>query len=1092
MASAGQRLLGFGDATFTETDQDANSALTELDKGLRSGRLGEQCETIVRFPRLFEKYPFPILINSACLKLAEVFRVGSNFLRMLVLKVVQQSERHLDKVLNIDEFVRRIFSVMYSNDPVARALTLRTLGSIAAIVAERKDLHHSIRSSLESHDAVEQEAAIFAAARFAAQSKAFAANMCARIGQMIQGLATPVDTKLRLLGVLEGLHQDAPTAALVRDECLHRLLPRYPSQSLVQATLRVLTRLAAATVTHIPSQIGTLVEYLRDDPREGVKAQALDDLCLLATEQPHLWDTDSVHAVVQYALSTPYLNLKCGALSVLVLLAQSVAVDKFDLMPEDLLDLMPEVSSAIETLLMILCTQESDSDDASHALRPTAKAGPTTSKRGKYTTLTMAKKAAIIQQVQSGRPQVEVAREFNVSKQTVMIADAWKAVSADTISNSFRHAGFTFRDESGTAIEEPDLLPSATSFDADIIDDLRSCGMPIPDTVNFEDFANVDSAVSSCAELNDDEIIDQGCLRCIVLLCDADPDLCSQFVDVLGSFLSFWSGAAMLSVCEGLCALGSRRCGVLSRIEPRIRQLLSTASRGAMPAIPPKALVLLWTLVLQAGVERGSVPISLDEGLAGMDAWSVYRIARQATRYGHFAAAAPLFATLANKVSSEQLHFWLVSLAELCRAEESLLVRTGQTQLTDALTHYVRAISALKAATTPAHALQFQAEYVRLRCEGVRAHAQLLQACGCLRTAPPPAIAASVASATRDELQKCGRVVAQCSRDFKSLADQYGVLYQTLFDADPGTLRNVQLLQQNALLVMQAIDRISQYNQGINSSEEGGSLVWMEQQPSSGSSSLSEHRLLEAAHRGLLWLRDLRHQNTLTPQQVQLVERLSQELVLVAPCLPRYFFQALQATTIKLAVSPQQKGTGEPLFLAQQAQLALRVEGVVQHRSPPGSPARTVHKVLVSLTTTPPSRNQNATTDTKVSSGGDTVQLSEVVQPHNDYFQAQFLVALTGQGLHTVTIDTSVLDAQHTLWKTGPQASASLLLPWHSSLIVFSSQECSSAQVSLTVKCHDEAKPSTSMAGPSGMAPALKPPAPPPPPQPFPAPARVP
>lgn len=45
--------------------------------GLRSVRLGEQCEAIVRFPRLFEKYPFPILINSAFLKLAEVFRTGS-------------------------------------------------------------------------------------------------------------------------------------------------------------------------------------------------------------------------------------------------------------------------------------------------------------------------------------------------------------------------------------------------------------------------------------------------------------------------------------------------------------------------------------------------------------------------------------------------------------------------------------------------------------------------------------------------------------------------------------------------------------------------------------------------------------------------------------------------------------------------------------------------------------------------------------------------------------------------------------------------------------------------------------------------------
>lgn len=44
--------------------------------GLRSGKIGEQCEAIVRFPRLFEKYPFPILINASFLKLADVFRVG--------------------------------------------------------------------------------------------------------------------------------------------------------------------------------------------------------------------------------------------------------------------------------------------------------------------------------------------------------------------------------------------------------------------------------------------------------------------------------------------------------------------------------------------------------------------------------------------------------------------------------------------------------------------------------------------------------------------------------------------------------------------------------------------------------------------------------------------------------------------------------------------------------------------------------------------------------------------------------------------------------------------------------------------------------
>ena len=72
--------------------------MAELDQGLRCGRLGEQSEAIVKFPRLFAKYPFPILINSALLKLADIFRQSSNFIKLCVLRVVQQSERHLDKI----------------------------------------------------------------------------------------------------------------------------------------------------------------------------------------------------------------------------------------------------------------------------------------------------------------------------------------------------------------------------------------------------------------------------------------------------------------------------------------------------------------------------------------------------------------------------------------------------------------------------------------------------------------------------------------------------------------------------------------------------------------------------------------------------------------------------------------------------------------------------------------------------------------------------------------------------------------------------------------------------------------------------------
>lgn len=72
----GVRVNNFNENFLNESDQDANSVLTELDKGLRSAKIGEQCEAIVRFPKLFEKYPFPILINSSFLKLAEFFRFG--------------------------------------------------------------------------------------------------------------------------------------------------------------------------------------------------------------------------------------------------------------------------------------------------------------------------------------------------------------------------------------------------------------------------------------------------------------------------------------------------------------------------------------------------------------------------------------------------------------------------------------------------------------------------------------------------------------------------------------------------------------------------------------------------------------------------------------------------------------------------------------------------------------------------------------------------------------------------------------------------------------------------------------------------------
>ena len=137
--------------------------------------------------------------------------------------VVKQSERHLDKITNVDEFIKRIFSVIHSNDPIARALTLRTLGAVASIIPERRQAHHNIRSALDSQDSIELRAAIYSASRFAARSKCFAVNMCEKISDMIKGYATPPEMKLRLIPMFQHMHHDANTAQIVRQTCVDML-----------------------------------------------------------------------------------------------------------------------------------------------------------------------------------------------------------------------------------------------------------------------------------------------------------------------------------------------------------------------------------------------------------------------------------------------------------------------------------------------------------------------------------------------------------------------------------------------------------------------------------------------------------------------------------------------------------------------------------------------------------------------------------------------------------------------------------------------------------------------------------------------------
>ena len=52
-----------------------------------------------------------------------------------------------------------------------------------------------------------------------------------------------------------------------------------------------------------------------------------------------------------------------------------------------------------------------------------------------------------------------------------------------------------------------------------------------------------------------------------------------------------------------------------------------------------------------------------------VDQWSAYRIARTASRYGHHDITYNILKTAANKVSSENLYFWLKGVSQICHGE---------------------------------------------------------------------------------------------------------------------------------------------------------------------------------------------------------------------------------------------------------------------------------------------------------------------------------------------------------------------------------------------------------------------------------------
>uniref|UniRef100_A0A8C2IQJ4 Integrator complex subunit 7 n=1 Tax=Cyprinus carpio TaxID=7962 RepID=A0A8C2IQJ4_CYPCA len=882
------------EAAYGEQELDANSALMELDKGLRSCKLGDQCEAVVLFPKLFQKYPFPILINSAFLKLADIFRLGNNFLRLCVLKVTQLSEKHLEKILNVDEFVKRVFSVIHSNDPVARAITLRMLGSLASIIPERKNAHHSIRQSLDSHDNVEVEAAIFAAASFSSHSKDFAAGIRNKISEMIQGLDTPVELKLKLIPMLQHMHHDASQASCSR-ELLQELVSSYPSTPMLIVTLHTFTQLATSSLVDIPEQIRLLLQYLKEDPRKAVKRLAIQDLKLLAKKAPHLWTKKNIQVLCECALSTPYNSLKLGMLSVLSTLSSTIAIKQYFSPNTGEAPPAPRHTDLVK--LAQECCYHSNLAVAAHGI-------------------------TVLTSIAVSCPEKEV---IQLEQETVMGMESLILLCS--------------QDDSKTAQET--LKTALTS----LVKMLKSC-----------------------------------------------PHLSQSSVELLLAQLHCACDSARVLMCQALAAIATQQPvlaeGMLGDLLDLFRVASHRTSEKQQELLVSLATVLFVASQASLSAEVKTVIRQQLENVA--NGWTVYRIARQASRMGCHDFSRELYQSLRTRVASEHFYFWLNSLMEFSQAEQCLSglsdgdYSAAMSAISEALKSYQKGIASLTAASTPLSPLSFQCEFVKLRIDTLQALSQLICTCNSLKTSPPPAIATTIAlSSGSEHLYACILCMKLSMDEFRSLAARYADLYQSSFDADYATLRNVELQQQSCLLVSYAIEALIIDPQTASFQEFGthGSVL-----------AESEYELKMLA---------------VFNHVLEEVENLSRKHPPVS---------------YLLAFSPSPRTPNEPIPVQNNQQLTLKVEGVVQHGSSPGM-FRKIQAVCLKVSSTLQTKPGS---DIKIPLDSKSNEIEQKVEPHNDYFSTQFLLNFSILGTHTVSVEASVVDTSGIEWKTGPKTTVSV------------------------------------------------------------------
>ena len=115
----------YGDQLCGNREADQCLCFCYLDSTIPSNTIPSHLQWLYSLVCVRPSQNLQRLFSDFATHIFSVNVIRNNFIRWCILRVTQQSRKHLDKILNVEEFMRRIFTVYHSNDPVARAITLR-------------------------------------------------------------------------------------------------------------------------------------------------------------------------------------------------------------------------------------------------------------------------------------------------------------------------------------------------------------------------------------------------------------------------------------------------------------------------------------------------------------------------------------------------------------------------------------------------------------------------------------------------------------------------------------------------------------------------------------------------------------------------------------------------------------------------------------------------------------------------------------------------------------------------------------------------------------------------------------------------------